>query len=108
MKLEDKSLFATSICDLVSKSREFELLLGVLNKDATRKPGIIDKFNVSIISFSFFIFGFSDTLSEIKLIPKTLQRPRLNHSVFLMTMLRKKFLWTDTETTTHFIPKILN
>lgn len=39
-----EDLFSICICDLVMESREFEMLLGKVEDDGTRKPGCVDKF----------------------------------------------------------------
>ncbi|XP_064640294.1 nuclear pore complex protein Nup93-like [Lineus longissimus] len=39
------NLFMTCVSELVLETREFEMLLGKLVKDGTRRPGAIDKFN---------------------------------------------------------------
>ncbi|XP_077993570.1 nuclear pore complex protein Nup93-like [Glandiceps talaboti] len=39
-----ESLFMRCVSELVTESREFETLLGRLERDGTRKPGVIDKF----------------------------------------------------------------
>ena len=41
---QDHDLFSTCVCDLVMESREFEMLLGRIEPDGSRRPGCIDKF----------------------------------------------------------------
>ncbi|KAG8563193.1 hypothetical protein GDO81_015970 [Engystomops pustulosus] len=41
---QDKNMFLRCVSELVIESREFDMLLGKLEKDGTRKPGAIDKF----------------------------------------------------------------
>ncbi|XP_046568513.1 nuclear pore complex protein Nup93-like [Haliotis rubra] len=41
----DDNLFMSCVSELVLETREFEMLLGKLERDGTRKPGAIDKFN---------------------------------------------------------------
>ncbi|XP_063801480.1 nuclear pore complex protein Nup93 [Pseudophryne corroboree] len=40
----EKNMFLRCVSELVIESREFDMLLGKLEKDGTRKPGAIDKF----------------------------------------------------------------
>ncbi|XP_040266139.1 nuclear pore complex protein Nup93 [Bufo bufo] len=42
---QDKNMFLRCVSELVIESREFDMLLGKLEKDGTRKPGAIDKFS---------------------------------------------------------------
>ena len=47
-------LFSTCVRDLVMESREFEMLLGRIEPDGSRRPGCIDKFQKEtseVISF---------------------------------------------------------
>jgi len=44
VRAEGQSLFAYCVSELVRETGEFEMLLGQLNKDGTRKPGAIDKY----------------------------------------------------------------
>ena len=37
-------LFSSCVSELVRETREFELLLGALGRDGSRKPGVLDKF----------------------------------------------------------------
>ena len=39
-----ENLFMSCVSELVLETREFDMLLGQLNKDGTRRPGAIDKF----------------------------------------------------------------
>lgn len=51
---QDRDLFSTCVSDLVMESREFEMLLGKIQPDGSRKPGCIDKFQrdtSEVISF---------------------------------------------------------
>ena len=51
---QDRDLFSTCVSDLVMESREFEMLLGKIQPDGSRKPGCIDKFQKDtseVISF---------------------------------------------------------
>ncbi|KAK2144899.1 hypothetical protein LSH36_721g01052 [Paralvinella palmiformis] len=40
------NLFMSCVSELVLETREFDMLLGQLNKDGSRRPGVIDKFNL--------------------------------------------------------------
>jgi len=40
-----ENLFMSCVSELVLETREFDMLLGQLNKDGTRRPGAIDKFH---------------------------------------------------------------
>lgn len=42
--LEGKDLLSSCVSELVMESREFEMLLGRIQPDGSRKPGAIDKF----------------------------------------------------------------
>ncbi|PIO33620.1 hypothetical protein AB205_0131730 [Aquarana catesbeiana] len=42
--IQDKNMFLRCVSELVIESREFDMLLGKLETDGTRKPGAIDKF----------------------------------------------------------------
>ncbi|KAL5020849.1 hypothetical protein ScPMuIL_000004 [Solemya velum] len=42
---QGENLFMSCVSELVLETREFEMLLGRLEKDGTRKPGAIDKFH---------------------------------------------------------------
>lgn len=42
----DEDLFASCVSELVLESKEFEMLLGRLNADGSRKPGCIEKFKL--------------------------------------------------------------
>ena len=44
----NESVFTGCISELVLQSREFDLLLGRLNPDGSRTPGIVDKFKVDV------------------------------------------------------------
>lgn len=51
---QDQDLFSACLSELVMESREFEMLLGKILPDGSRKPGCIDKFQrdtSEIISF---------------------------------------------------------
>ena len=51
---QDQDLFSSCLSELVMESREFEMLLGKILPDGSRKPGCIDKFQRDtsrIISF---------------------------------------------------------
>ena len=51
---EGEDLFNTCISELVVESREFEMLLGKIQPDGSRKPGCVDKFQKDtseVISF---------------------------------------------------------
>ena len=51
---QGQDLFSACVSDLVLESREFEMLLGQIQSDGTRKPGCLDKFqkdSSAIISF---------------------------------------------------------
>uniref|UniRef100_A0A3B3QJD7 Nuclear pore complex protein Nup93 n=1 Tax=Paramormyrops kingsleyae TaxID=1676925 RepID=A0A3B3QJD7_9TELE len=41
---QGENMFMRCVSELVIESREFDMLLGRLEKDGTRKPGVIDKF----------------------------------------------------------------
>ncbi len=41
---EGKDLFSSCVSELVMESREFEMLLGRIQADGSRKPGAVDKF----------------------------------------------------------------
>ena len=41
---QDQDLFSACVGDLVMESREFEMLLGRIEPDGSRRPGCIDKF----------------------------------------------------------------
>ncbi|KAG8437674.1 hypothetical protein GDO86_008399 [Hymenochirus boettgeri] len=41
---QGESMFLRCVSELVIESREFDMLLGKLEKDGSRKPGVIDKF----------------------------------------------------------------
>ncbi|GAA6080851.1 nuclear pore complex protein Nup93, partial [Tachysurus ichikawai] len=41
---QGENMFMRCVSELVIESREFEMLLGRLEKDGSRKPGVIDKF----------------------------------------------------------------
>ncbi|KAL4234656.1 Nucleoporin nup93 [Mactra antiquata] len=43
---QNEDLFMTCVSELVRETKEYEMLLGKLHKDGTRKPGAIDKFQV--------------------------------------------------------------
>ncbi|XP_074644286.1 nuclear pore complex protein Nup93-like [Tubulanus polymorphus] len=50
----NSTLFAQCVCELVLETREFEMLLGKLERDGSLKPGAIDKLKINskkIISF---------------------------------------------------------
>ena len=44
-KTADENLFMSCVSELVLETREFEMLLGQLSRDGSRKPGAIDKFH---------------------------------------------------------------
>ena len=51
---QDRDLFSTCVSELVMESREFEMLLGKIQPDGSRKPGCIEKFQKDtseVISF---------------------------------------------------------
>ncbi len=51
---QDQDLFSACVGDLVMESREFEMLLGRIEPDGSRRPGCIDKFQKEtsqVISF---------------------------------------------------------
>lgn len=43
---QNENLFMTCVSELVRETKEYEMLLGKLLKDGSRKPGAIDKFHV--------------------------------------------------------------
>ncbi|XP_052817034.1 nuclear pore complex protein Nup93-like [Mya arenaria] len=43
---QNENLFMTCVSELVQETKEYEMLLGQLLKDGSRKPGAIDKFQV--------------------------------------------------------------
>ncbi|XP_065064334.1 nuclear pore complex protein Nup93-like [Rhopilema esculentum] len=42
----NENVFASCVSELVLETREFEMLLGRLNEDGSRKPGCVEKFNL--------------------------------------------------------------
>ncbi|ESO86520.1 hypothetical protein LOTGIDRAFT_179365 [Lottia gigantea] len=44
--LKGENLFISCVSELVLETREFEMLLGKLERDGSRKPGAIDKFKI--------------------------------------------------------------
>ena len=51
---QNQDLFSACVGDLVMESREFEMLLGRIEPDGSRRPGCIDKFQKEtseVISF---------------------------------------------------------
>lgn len=43
---QNENLFMTCVSELVQETKEYEMLLGKLLKDGTRKPGAIDRFQI--------------------------------------------------------------
>lgn len=51
---EGQDVFSSCVADLVMESREFEMVLGRIQSDGSRRPGAVDKFlqdSSDLISF---------------------------------------------------------
>lgn len=60
-----ENVFAGCISQLVLQSREFDMLLGRLEPDGRRTPGVIDKFKVNTLKVSAF-YPFFFCICECK------------------------------------------
>ena len=54
---EGQDVFSVCVADMVMESREFELVLGRIQPDGSRKPGAVDKFLRDSSSLTEFVAG---------------------------------------------------
>ena len=52
-----QDVFSACVADMVMESREFELVLGRIQPDGSRKPGAVDKFLRDSSALTGFVAG---------------------------------------------------